>query len=80
MAQTKTAAVAPSTPESVRARERVVMMHDQSLMDWQLGKTSMADRGAYILETGLWSDCQFTVGVAPHVKVNLHQIDSSFPI
>ena len=39
-------------------------------LDWQLTKNSLAERGSYLLETGIWSDCTFVVGVQPqNVKV-----------
>ena len=39
--------------------------------DWQTGATRLAERGKHLLETGVWSDCQFTVGLAPNTKVVL---------
>ena len=39
-------------------------------LDWQLTKNSLAERGSYLLETGIWSDCTFIVGVqAQNIKV-----------
>lgn len=37
--------------------------------DWQLTKSSLCERGQYLLESGLWSDCQFVVGLSPNIKV-----------
>lgn len=33
--------------------------------DWQISKQNFEERGQYLLETGLWSDCQFIVGQEP---------------
>ena len=39
-------------------------------LDWQLTKNSLSERGSYLLETGIWSDCTFIVGVqAQNIKV-----------
>ena len=40
--------------------------------DWQLTKASLCERGQYLLESGLWSDCQFIVGLSPNIKVSLN--------
>lgn len=37
--------------------------------DWQTTATRLAERGKHLLETGVWSDCQFTVGLSPYTKV-----------
>ena len=42
--------------------------------DWQTAATRMAERGKHLLETGVWSDCQFTVGLAPSTKVELFSV------
>ncbi|TRY62081.1 hypothetical protein TCAL_12261 [Tigriopus californicus] len=34
--------------------------------DWQTTKTKLSDRGGHLLETGLWSDCTFVVGIPPN--------------
>ncbi len=39
-------------------------------VDWQSTKSKLSDRGAHLLETGLWSDCQFVVGNTPNVQVS----------
>lgn len=41
-----------------------------SQVDWQMSKSKLADRGRHLLVTGVWSDCQFTVGVSPGIKVH----------
>lgn len=51
------------------AKSRVVMMQDQSSVDWQFSKSSVSERAGYLLDTGMWSDCQFTVGLPPNVKL-----------
>ncbi|EZA57597.1 hypothetical protein DMN91_002406 [Ooceraea biroi] len=33
--------------------------------DWQTGKQKLTERGQYLLESGLWSDCKFIVGQEP---------------
>ncbi|XP_048487436.1 uncharacterized protein LOC105381817 [Plutella xylostella] len=43
--------------------------------DWQLGCTEMKQRGAYLLQSGQWSDCTFLVGSEPHqVAVTGHKM------
>ncbi|XP_026738545.1 uncharacterized protein LOC113501548 isoform X3 [Trichoplusia ni] len=34
--------------------------------DWQLGCVEVKQRGAYLLQSGQWSDCTFLVGAEPH--------------
>jgi len=41
----------------------------QPQVDWQSQKPKLSERGAHLLETGIWSDCQFVVGLPPNVKV-----------
>ena len=48
-------------------KERVRMIQDQS-MDWQLTKGCVAERASYLLETGIWNDCEFVVGLPPNVR------------
>ncbi len=38
--------------------------------DWQINKHNLCERGQYLLETGIWSDCTFIVGLPPNVKVS----------
>lgn len=33
--------------------------------DWQSGCVSVKERGAYLLQSGQWSDCTFLVGSQP---------------
>lgn len=40
-------------------------------LDWQMTKQNLSERGAYLLETGIWSDCTFVVGLPPTVRVSL---------
>jgi len=43
--------------------------------DWQTTSCRVADRGRHVLETGLWSDCDFIVGTFPHIKIfHCHKI------
>ncbi|KAM0732003.1 BTB/POZ domain-containing protein 2 [Formica fusca] len=35
------------------------------LSDWQTTKETLSERSQYVLETGLWSDCNFIVGQEP---------------
>ncbi|CAH0726337.1 unnamed protein product, partial [Brenthis ino] len=37
--------------------------------DWQLECTELKQRGAYLLQTGQWSDCTFLVGTEPNQVV-----------
>ncbi|XP_055692411.1 BTB/POZ domain-containing protein 6-B-like [Lutzomyia longipalpis] len=37
--------------------------------DWQLGKHDIKSRGQHLLETGLWADCHFLLGVPPNQEV-----------
>lgn len=34
--------------------------------DWQLECTELKQRGAYLLQSGQWSDCNFLVGSEPN--------------
>lgn len=37
--------------------------------DWQVNMKKVTERGSYLLETGLWSDCKFIVGQEAHQEV-----------
>ncbi|KAF2883941.1 hypothetical protein ILUMI_22233 [Ignelater luminosus] len=37
--------------------------------DWQTAKKKVKERGQYLLESGIWSDCRFIVGTEPHQQV-----------
>ena len=37
--------------------------------DWQTGATRLAERGKHLLDTGVWSDCEFMVGIAPNMQI-----------
>ena len=39
-------------------------------LDWQINKQNLGERGQYLLETGVWSDCTFIVGLPPTVRVS----------
>ena len=39
-------------------------------LDWQINKQNLSERGQYLLETGIWSDCTFVVGLPPTVRVS----------
>ena len=47
----------------------VVARGVESAMDWQTGATRLAERGKHLLDTGVWSDCEFIVGIAPNMKI-----------
>ena len=42
-------------------------------LDWQINKQNLGERGQYLLETGVWSDCTFIVGLPPTVRVSNSQ-------
>lgn len=37
--------------------------------DWQVHKKTIGERGRYLLETAIWSDCKFVVGTTTHQQV-----------
>ncbi|CAH1102996.1 unnamed protein product [Psylliodes chrysocephalus] len=37
--------------------------------DWQTTRKLVKERGQYLLETGMWSDCRFIVGTEPNQQV-----------
>ncbi|XP_022914538.2 BTB/POZ domain-containing protein 1 isoform X1 [Onthophagus taurus] len=37
--------------------------------DWQTTRREVKERGSYLLETGVWSDCRFIVGTEPNQQV-----------
>lgn len=37
--------------------------------DWQISRKLVKERGQYLLETGIWSDCRFIVGSEPNQQV-----------
>ncbi|XP_019889176.2 BTB/POZ domain-containing protein 2 [Ooceraea biroi] len=37
--------------------------------DWQTSKEKFTERGQYLFETGLWSDCEFIVGQEPEQQI-----------
>ena len=46
------------------------MIHHRKPIDWQMLKQNLSEKGAYLLETGIWSDCTFIVGLPPNLKVS----------
>ena len=44
-------------------------IQEQQNLDWQVTKPKLTDRSSHLLETGLWADCQFHVGLPPNIKV-----------
>ncbi|XP_049822985.1 BTB/POZ domain-containing protein 6 isoform X3 [Aethina tumida] len=37
--------------------------------DWQTSRKIVKERGQYLLETGIWSDCRFIVGIEPNTQI-----------
>lgn len=37
--------------------------------DWQTSRSTIKERGQYLLETAMWSDCRFIVGTEPNQQV-----------
>lgn len=37
--------------------------------DWQTARKKVKERGQYLLDSGIWSDCRFIVGTEPHQQV-----------
>lgn len=37
--------------------------------DWQTARKKIHERGQYLLDSGIWSDCRFIVGIEPHQQV-----------
>ena len=37
--------------------------------DWQTTRCKVAERGKHLLDSGIWSDCEFIVGLPPNIKV-----------
>ena len=50
---------------------RILAMEDQRNLDWQITKSKLTERSAHLLETGLWTDCEFHVGLPPNIKVRM---------
>ena len=70
--------VQTTLPDQIsHSTRRILAMEDQRNLDWQTTKSSLTQRAAHLLESGLWTDCEFHVGLPPNVKVILiwnHQI------
>lgn len=61
----------PSLPDDIsHSTRRILAMEDQKNLDWQTTKSSLTQRAAHLLESGLWTDCEFHVGLPPNVKVS----------
>ena len=54
------------------------MVHHRKPIDWQMLKQNLSEKGAYLLETGIWSDCTFIVGLPPNLKVS-HNLNQWLP-
>jgi len=37
--------------------------------DWQTTRCKVAERGKHLLDSGIWSDCEFIVGLPPNIKI-----------
>lgn len=57
----------PPPPPSRPSPPRPVAPH----ADWQAAKGRLSERGRHLLETGLWADCEFNVGIHQNIKVLL---------
>lgn len=40
--------------------------------DWQINKESIWQRGKYLLENAIWTDCKFIVGTDEPYRVSAH--------
>lgn len=47
-------------------------MNDGRCVDWQTQKQKVNERGKYLLESGLWSDSKFVVGLEPNERVRFN--------
>jgi len=59
-----TAAVVPGPSSTLQSHHRLT-----NAADWQTTKCRVAERGRHLFETGIWSDCEFIVGLPPNIKV-----------
>ena len=55
--------------DSENNNKMVPVHHSRKPLDWQITKQNLSERGQYLLETGIWSDCTFIVGLPPNLKV-----------
>ena len=63
--------VQTSLPDKIsHSTRRILAMEDQRNLDWQTTKSSLTQRASHLLESGLWTDCEFHVGLPPNIKVN----------
>ena len=59
-----------SIPDQIsHSTRRILAMEDQRNLDWQTTKSRLTERSAHVLESGLWADCEFHVGLPPNIKV-----------
>ena len=59
-----------NTDNNAQNNNRVVAVKESRRpLDWQMTKQNLSERGQYLLETGIWSDCTFVVGLPPNIKV-----------
>eukprot|EP00095_Tigriopus_kingsejongensis_P000900 maker-scaffold186_size273091-snap-gene-0.16 protein:Tk00900 transcript:maker-scaffold186_size273091-snap-gene-0.16-mRNA-1 annotation:"btb poz domain-containing protein 6-a" len=56
----------PEGPGSSEMRVRPQAYALGQGLDWQTIKPKLSDRGRHLLDTGIWSDCQFVVGIPPN--------------
>jgi hypothetical protein len=68
-----TSVVTPTTTTTTTTTTKLPSKQHKTLaiLDWQTPKQNLSERGTYLLETGIWSDCTFVVGLPPNVKVLL---------
>ena len=54
----------------VETKDKVMVSVKESRrpLDWQMTKQNLSERGQYLLETGIWSDCTFVVGLPPNQR------------
>jgi hypothetical protein len=65
-----TSVVTPTTTTTTTTTKLPSKQHKTlAILDWQTPKQNLSERGTYLLETGIWSDCTFVVGLPPNVKV-----------
>ena len=58
-----------SNSKAVMAFSSIKESSQRRPIDWQQNQQNLSERGQYLLETGIWSDCTFIVGILPTVRV-----------
>ena len=61
-----------SSPTKPPFNQNMRKDYNRRPLDWQMTKQNLGERGQYLLETGIWSDCTFVVGLPPTVRVRFH--------